>query len=72
MHCQMPLYFESLVPPGHWLLPDTMACFSELVILVHSEDPQHLTVHERDEVVDVSADGYQRMRVGLPVMAAFP
>ena len=49
-------------PPGHWVLQDAKARFSELVRRVHSEGPQHVTVHGRDEVVVVSADEYRRMR----------
>jgi len=36
--------------PGHWLLQDAKARFSELVRRVRSEGPQHVTVHGRDEV----------------------
>ncbi len=37
--------------PGHWLLQDAKARFSELVRLVLSEGPQHVTIHVRDAVV---------------------
>jgi prevent-host-death family protein len=48
--------------PGHWLLQDAKARFSELVRRVHSEGPQHVTVHGRDEVVVVAADEFRRLR----------
>src|SRR5258708_1483561 len=38
--------------PGHWLLQDAKARFSELVRKVRSEGPQHLTVHVRGELND--------------------
>ncbi|MDD3784073.1 MAG: type II toxin-antitoxin system Phd/YefM family antitoxin [Hydrogenophaga sp.] len=48
--------------PGHWLLQDAKARFSELVRRVHSEGPQHVTVHGRDEVVVISADQFRRLQ----------
>jgi prevent-host-death family protein len=48
--------------PGHWLLQDAKARFSELVRRVHSEGPQHVTVHGRDEVVVVSAQEFRRLK----------
>jgi prevent-host-death family protein len=48
--------------PGHWLLQDAKARFSELVRLVHSEGPQHVTVHGRHEVVMISADEFRRLK----------
>ena len=48
--------------PGHWLLQDAKARFSELVRRVHSEGPQHVTVHGRDEVVVVSAEEFRRLK----------
>lgn len=48
--------------PGHWLLQDAKARFSELVRRVHSEGPQHVTVHGRKEVVVVSAEEFQRLK----------
>ncbi|MBK9252415.1 MAG: type II toxin-antitoxin system prevent-host-death family antitoxin [Proteobacteria bacterium] len=33
--------------PGHWLLQDAKARFSELVRKVRSEGPQHVSVHGR-------------------------
>ena len=48
--------------PGHWMLQDAKARFSELVRRVHSEGPQHVTVHGRDEVVVVAAEEFRRLR----------
>jgi prevent-host-death family protein len=48
--------------PGYWLLQDAKARFSELVRLVRSEGPQHVTVHGRDEVVVLSAEEFRRLR----------
>ena len=48
--------------PGRWLLQDAKARFSELVRRVHSEGPQHVTVHGRDEVVVVSAEEFRRLK----------
>ena len=48
--------------PGYWLLQDAKARFSELVRLVRSEGPQHVTVHGRDEVVVLSAEEFGRLR----------
>ncbi len=50
--------------PGYWLLQDAKARFSELVRLVRSEGPQHVTVHGRDEVVVVAAEEFQRLQDG--------
>jgi len=47
---------------GHWLLQDAKARFSELVRRVHSEGPQHVTVHGRDEVVVIAADEFRRLK----------
>ena len=47
--------------PGYWLLQDAKARFSELVRLVRSEGPQHVTVHGRDEVVVVAAEEFRRL-----------
>jgi prevent-host-death family protein len=49
-------------PPGHWLLHDAKARFSELVRRVRSEGPQHVTVHGREEVVVVSAEEFRRLK----------
>ena len=48
--------------PGHWVLQDAKARFSELVRRVRSEGPQHVTVHGRDEVVVLAAEEYRRLR----------
>lgn len=48
--------------PGHWLLQDAKARFSELVRRVRSEGPQHVTVHGRDEVVILSAEEFRRLQ----------
>lgn len=50
------------LPPGHWLLQDAKARFSELVRRVRSEGPQHVTVHGRDEVVVIAAEEFHRLR----------
>jgi prevent-host-death family protein len=60
-------------PPRRWLLQDAKARFSELVRRVHSEGPQHVTVHGRDEVVVVSAEEFRRLkgdRSGTALIAA--
>src|SRR5882672_7337123 len=51
--------------PGCWLLQDAKARFSELVRRVHSEGPQRVTVHGRDEVVIISADEFRRLKGDL-------
>ena len=48
--------------PGHWVLQDAKARFSELVRRVRSEGPQHVTVHGRDEVVVIAAEEFRRLR----------
>lgn len=48
--------------PGHWVLQDAKARFSELVRRVHSEGPQHVTVHGRDEVVVIAAEDFRRLQ----------
>jgi prevent-host-death family protein len=53
---------KSQHPPGFWLLQDAKARFSELVRRVHSEGPQHVTVHGRDEVVVISAEEFRRLK----------
>ena len=50
--------------PGHWVLQDAKARFSELVRRVRSEGPQHVTVHGRDEVVVLAAEDYRRLQGG--------
>jgi prevent-host-death family protein len=47
---------------GRWKLQDAKVRFSELVRRAHSEGPQHVTVHGRDEVVVISADEFHRLR----------
>ena len=44
------------------MLQDAKARFSELVRRVHSEGPQHVTVHGRDEVVVISAGEFRRLK----------
>src|SRR3984885_3053925 len=51
--------------PGHWLLQEAKARFSELVRRVRSEGPQHVTVHGREEVVVISADEFRRLQGSL-------
>jgi len=46
-------------------LQDAKARFSELVRRVHSEGPQHVTVHGRDEVVVVAAEEFRRLQGDL-------
>jgi prevent-host-death family protein len=46
---------------GHWMLQDAKARFSELVRRAHSQGPQHVTVHGREEVVVISADEFHRL-----------
>jgi prevent-host-death family protein len=61
------------LPSGRWLLQDAKARFSELVRLVRSEGPQHVTVHGRNEVVIVSAEEFRRLkgeRSGAALIAA--
>jgi prevent-host-death family protein len=47
---------------GHWPLQAAKARFSELVRLVRSEGPQHVTVHGRDEVVVIAAEEFRRLK----------
>jgi prevent-host-death family protein len=57
---------------GRWMLQDAKARFSELVRRAHSEGPQHVTVHGRDEVVVVAADEFRRLqgdRTGAALIA---
>jgi prevent-host-death family protein len=59
--------------PGHWLLQDAKARFSELVRKVRSEGPQHVSVHGRDEVVVISVEDFRRLqgrRTGADLVAA--
>ena len=48
--------------PGHWVLQDAKARFSELVRRVRSEGPQHVTVHGRDEVIVITVEEFRRLR----------
>jgi prevent-host-death family protein len=43
-------------------LQDAKAHLSELVRLVRSEGPQHVTIHGREEVVVISAEEFRRLR----------
>ncbi|MGQ3054078.1 MAG: type II toxin-antitoxin system Phd/YefM family antitoxin [Roseateles sp.] len=45
----------------HWVLQDAKARFSELVRRVHSDGPQHVTVHGRDEVVVITLEDFRRL-----------
>lgn len=53
---------ETSALPGYWVLQDAKARFSELVRRVHSEGPQHVTVHGRDEVVVIAAEDFRRLQ----------
>lgn len=58
---------------NHWNLQDAEARFSELVRRVHSDGPQHVTVHEWEEVVVISAAEFSRLlgdRSGQSLVAA--
>jgi prevent-host-death family protein len=60
-------------PPGRWPLQYAKARFSELVRRVHSEGPQHVTIHGRVEVVVISAQEFRRLegeRTGDVLIAA--
>jgi prevent-host-death family protein len=46
---------------SRWRLQDAKARFSELVRRVHSEGPQHVTLHGRDAVVVVDAEEFRRL-----------
>lgn len=57
----------------HWRLQDAKARFSELVRLVRSDGPQHVTVHGRDEVVVISGEEFRRLKgnpTGTALIAA--
>ncbi|QDQ28927.1 type II toxin-antitoxin system Phd/YefM family antitoxin [Chitinimonas arctica] len=49
---------------GYWVLQEAKERFSELVRRVHSEGPQRVIVHGRDEVVVVAAEEYRRLQYG--------
>ena len=53
------------VKSGRWLLQDAKARFSELVRRAHSDGPQHVTVHGRNEVVIISVDEFRRLKGDL-------
>ena len=58
---------------SYWILQDAKARFSELVRRVHSEGPQHVTVHGREEVVIVSVEEFNRLKgqqTGVALIAA--
>jgi len=58
---------------GHWKLQDAKARFSELVRRAHSEGPQHVTVHGRNEVVVIAAEEFRRLKgaqTGAAIFAA--
>ncbi len=57
-----PAKSRSPLLPGHWLLQDAKARFSELVRRARSEGPQHVTVHGREEVVVIAAEEFRRLR----------
>ncbi|RDE51180.1 MAG: type II toxin-antitoxin system Phd/YefM family antitoxin [Candidatus Accumulibacter meliphilus] len=57
-----PSYKPSHVRHGHWPLQAAKARFSELVRLVRSEGPQHVTVHGRDEVVIIASEEFRRLK----------
>jgi hypothetical protein len=49
---------------GYWLLQDAKARFSELVLKVHSNGLQHVTVHG---LTILSRDTPEYVRAGVPV-----
>ena len=62
---QRPRRRVSSERPSYWLLQDAKARLSELVRLVRSEGPQHVTVHGRDAVVVISAEEFRRLTGGM-------
>lgn len=59
--------------PDCWRLHDAKARFSELVRRVHSDGPQHVTVHGREAVVVMTAAEFRRLtgeRTGADLVAA--
>ena len=50
---------------GRWLLQDAKTRFGELVRRVHTEGPQHVTVHRCDEVVVIAAEEFRRLKGDL-------
>ncbi len=64
---------KSTKTPGFWVLQDAKARFSELIRRVHSDGPQHVTVHGRDEGVLISAKEFHHLqgeRTGEALVAA--
>jgi prevent-host-death family protein len=58
---------------SRWPLQEAKARFSELVRRVHSDGPQHVTVHGRDTVVVLAAEEFRRLkgdRTGAALIAA--
>lgn len=49
---------------GLWPLQDAKARLSEVVRRAHSEGPQHVTIHGREEAVVVSAEEFRRLKGG--------
>lgn len=59
--------------PNRWILQNAKARFSELVRRAHSNGPQRVTVHGRQEVVVVSAEEFSRLQgnyTGAALVAA--
>ena len=59
--------------PDHWALQDAKAHLSELIRRVHSDGPQHVTVHGRDTVVVILVEEFCRLtgaRSGQALIAA--
>jgi prevent-host-death family protein len=55
-------------------LQDAKARFSELVRRVHSEGPQHVSVHGREAVVVIAAEDFKQLqdeRTGQSLVEAF-
>jgi prevent-host-death family protein len=49
-------------PPARWPLQAAKLQFRELIRRVHSEGPQHVTVHGREEVVVVAAAEFRLLK----------
>lgn len=71
---------ETPVPPDRrrWRPQDAKASLSEVVRLAHENDAQRVTLHERDAVVIVSAESWDKDRMHhsgrrlVDVLAASP
>ena len=50
------------LPTSRWRLQEAKARFSELVRRVHSEGPQHVTLHGREAVVVVDVEEFRRLQ----------